>query len=126
MLIEILSVIGFLLSFYAYSVEKKLGNKNYKPVCDISRNISCTKAFSSRYGKLLGKSNSFFGMFFYLAICFLSLLNLANYIFFLSAFAVVGSFYLAYISYVKLRTFCLICTSIYLVNLLLLFFSYKL
>ncbi len=126
MIIEILAIIGFWLSFYAYYVEKKSARENYKPVCDISKEISCTKAFLSRYGKLFGKSNSLFGMLFYPVIFALSSLNLFNYSFFLSIFSVLGSLYLAYISYMKLKTFCLVCTSIYLINLLLLFFSYKL
>lgn len=124
-MIRILAVIGFWLSFYAYYVEKKSRNKNYKPICNISKNISCTKAFLSKYGKLLGKSNSVFGMFFYPTIYLLSFFNLISYIFYLSMFSVLGSLYLAYLSYIKLKTFCLVCTSIYLINILLLFFSYK-
>lgn len=126
MIIEILVIIGFWLSFYAYYVEKKLANKNYKPVCDISKEISCSRAFLSRYGKLLGKSNSFFGMFFYPVVYILFSLNFFSFVFLLSMLSALGSIYLAYLSYIKLRTFCLICTSIYLINFLLLFFSYKL
>ncbi len=129
MIIKLLAIIGFWLSFYAYYVEKKAGKKsakeNYRPVCDISPKISCTKAFSSKYGRLLGMSNSLFGMFFYLVIYILFSLNLFNYVFFLSVLSVPGSIYLAYISYIKLKTFCLVCTSIYLINFLLLFLSYK-
>ena len=127
MIIEILAIIGFWLSFYAYYVEKSASkNKNYKPVCDISKEISCTKAFTSKYRKLLGKSNSFFGMFFYPVVYFLFSLNFFSLVFLLSILSALGSVYPAYLSYVKLKTFCLVCTSIYLINFLLLFFSYKL
>ncbi len=125
MVINLLAIIGFWLSFYSYYVEKKSKNKNYKPVCNISKNISCTKAFLSKYGRLLGKSNSFYGMFFYISIFFLAQLNLISFIFFISIFSFLGTVYLAYLSYIKLKTFCLVCTSIYLINILLLFFSYK-
>ena len=124
-MIKILAVIGFLLSLYAYHVEKKSVRKNYKPVCDINKSISCTRAFSSKYGKLLGESNSFYGMFFYPLIFLLTQLNLINIVFLILIFSFLGTIYLAYLSYIKLKTFCLVCTSIYLINLLLLFLSYK-
>jgi len=125
-MISVLAVIGVLLSLYAYHVEKKSSGKNYKPVCNISENISCTKAFSSKYGRMLGKSNSFYGMIFYPLIFLLAQLNLFSFIFLISIFSFLGTIYLAYLSYVKLKTFCLVCTGIYLVNVLLLFLSYKL
>lgn len=125
MLIEIIAAMGFLLSLYAYHVEKKLADKNYKPVYSFNKNISCNKAFLSKYGKLLGRSNSFYGMFFYLMIFILLQLKFFDFVFLISILSVPGSIYLAYLSYVKLRTFCLVCTSIYLINILLLFLSYK-
>ncbi|MBS3066099.1 hypothetical protein J4229_03590 [Candidatus Pacearchaeota archaeon] len=92
----------------------------------MNENISCTKAFSSKYGRLLGKSNSFYGMLFYPLIFLLAQLNLFGFIFLISIFSFLGTVCLAYLSYVKLKTFCLVCTGIYLVNVLLLFLSYKL
>ena len=125
MLIAILAIIGFLASFYAYYVGKKLADKNYKPACDISKKISCTKAFTSKYGRLFGVSNSIFGIVFYSIIYVLFSLGLFNYVFFLSMLSVLATVYLAYLSYIKLKTFCLVCTVTYLVNILLLFSSYK-
>ena len=119
------SIIGFLLSIYAFFVEKKIKKSNtYKPLCDISKNISCTKAFDSKYGSLTGISNSFAGIFFYLIIFFMAFLGQLNYIFYLAIISVIGSIYLAYTQITKIKSFCLVCSGIYLVNLLLLVFSY--
>ena len=124
-IITILAIIGLLLSIYALYVEKKSLNKKYRPVCDINNRVSCTKAFSSSYGKILGIPNSVFGIIFYVIILILNALNNIQIIFYLAVISVLGSIYLAYVSHIKLKTFCIICNSIYLVNILLLIFSYK-
>ena len=123
--IYIVSILGLLLSVYAFFVEKKIEkSKSYKPLCDISKKISCTKAFASKYGRLAGVSNSFAGIFFYLIVVFLAFIGQLNYIFYLAIISVIGSVYLAYIQITKIKSFCLVCSGIYIVNLLLLFFSY--
>ena len=123
--IYIISIIGFLLSTYAFFVERKIKKSNsYKPLCDISKKISCTKAFGSKYGSLAGISNSFAGIFFYLIVFFLAFFGQLNYIFYLAIISVIGSVYLAYTQITKIKSFCLVCSGIYLVNLLLLVFSY--
>ncbi|MEK6861565.1 MAG: vitamin K epoxide reductase family protein [Nanoarchaeota archaeon] len=125
--IQIISVIGFLLSIYALYVEiKSSKNKEYKAFCDIKENMSCNKAFSSKYGKTAGLSNSIYGIFFYVVIFLLDYYNYPKWIFYLSVFSFLGSVYLAYISYFKLKNFCLVCTAIYIVNILLLIASFKL
>jgi vitamin-K-epoxide reductase (warfarin-sensitive) len=120
-----LAVIGFILSVYAIHVEKtKERIKNYKAFCDISDSISCTKTFSSEYGRILGIRNSVVGMFFYLILIILSLLGFNTIILYLSTLAFLSSIGLAFFQ-LKLKTFCLVCTGIYLVNILLLIFSLK-
>jgi len=121
--IIIIAIIGIFLSAYALYVEKKMRiDKKYNAVCDISKNISCSRAFRSKYGKLFGVSNSLIGILFYFLVIVFYFINL-NFVLYISILAVVGSFYLAYISYVKMKNFCLVCTGIYLVNILLLLFS---
>lgn len=119
----VLSILGFLLSLYSYYAEKKFCKTKRKMICDINDKISCTKAFTSIYGKTFGISNSLYGMVFYLFILILSFYNL-KYVFYLSILAVLGSVYLAYVLYFKVKSFCIVCNSIYLVNILLLVFSY--
>ncbi len=124
MLIVILAAAGFLLSAYALHVEKKIAqDKNYRPVCDINDTVSCTRNLTSKHSRTLGLPNSAAGLAFYALVFVLAFTSYAAAIFYLSLLALIGSFYLAYISYYKLRTFCLVCTGIYLVNILLFIFS---
>ncbi|XP_039300525.1 LOW QUALITY PROTEIN: vitamin K epoxide reductase complex subunit 1-like protein 1 [Nilaparvata lugens] len=61
-LLELFAGIGFLLSVYAYNVEVKLEeDTNYVAMCDFSEHMSCTKAFSSEYGKGFGLTRLIFG-----------------------------------------------------------------
>lgn len=120
MLIQI-AFIGLLLSIYAYVVESRAKQKGYKPICDINDRMSCTKAFTSGYGKMIGVSNSLIGICFYLLIIVLSQTQFNRIIFIMATLSLVGTLYLAYISYIKMRNFCIVCTAIYLVNLALFF-----
>ena len=123
--IQILAILGFFVSIYAFYVEKKIAkNQKYVPVCDISENVSCSRAFVSEYSKTLGIPNSAYGIVFYSIIFLLDFNNLNTYVFYLSIPAFLGSLYLAYISYFKVKTYCLVCNGIYIINLLLLVFSY--
>jgi len=123
--IMILSVIGFLLSAYAFFIEQCLRrNMAYKAPCDISDGISCAKPLLSPYAKLLGISNALLGMVFYtgMIICaWGDCSDLVRYGALTSAFA---SVVFAYILYFKIRTLCPICTATYVVNVLLVFCAY--
>jgi len=122
--IIILSILGFILSSYALSIEKKFKKSKYKPACDINDKISCTKALTSSYAKLFKIKNSILGIFFYILIIVLAITNQIQTIFYLAIAATAGSVFLAYISYFKLKTICIVCTSIYIINILLLIISY--
>lgn len=120
-----LAIIGILLSFYTLYVECKLGqNKNYKAVCDINNRMSCTKTFSSKYGKTFGISNAYPGLSFYGLIVLMILYRQTDFLLLITGLGVLFSLYLAYILYFKVKHFCLVCHGIYLVNILLLVFSY--
>lgn len=121
--IQIISVIGFLLSIYSLYVEKKFARTKKKAICDINEKMSCTKAFKSHYSKTLGIPNSIHGIIFYVVVFLVAFYGL-QYVFYLAVLGVLGSIYLAYNLYFKIKTFCLVCSSIYLVNILLLIFSY--
>lgn len=124
---SILGIFGICLSIYAYFLEQKIKtNKNYAPFCDISENVSCSKVVTSKYGTLFAISNSVWGIIFYSAIITASFFNLYKTVFILSAFGFGGSIVLATILYFILKTVCLICTSIYIINILLLITSYYL
>jgi vitamin-K-epoxide reductase (warfarin-sensitive) len=119
--LQSLSIIGFLLSLYALYVEYKVEKEaSYKAVCDINNRMSCTKAFTSKYGKILGISNAYYGVVYYLIVFVLTFTVYSDIIFYLAILGGVGSIYLAYILYFKLKDICVVCTSVYVVNVLML------
>lgn len=120
-----LAAIGLLLSLYGFYVERKAkSKKKYTAICDINDQISCSKAFTSKYSSHFGISNTIFGSIFYGVVFVLALYNLTSWVFYLAVLAVLGTFYLAYLLYVKVKSFCLVCSSIYIINILLLIFSF--
>ena len=120
----ILSVIGFAISCYAFFVEQKIKQQpGYKPACDISDAVSCSKPILSEYGNLFFISNSIVGMILYALIFVLAWFGFTTQLFYVSLAAVIASAGLAYILYTKIKSFCLICSSIYVVNILLFIMS---
>ncbi|KAJ8043613.1 Vitamin K epoxide reductase complex subunit 1-like protein 1 [Holothuria leucospilota] len=136
----LLCIAGIGLSLYAFNVEtKKESDKDYTAMCDIGDRISCSKVFTSKYGRgfgliepILGKDNflnvpnSIYGLVFYSLQMYLctvhtpraSLFMLVN-----SLLSNAGSIYLACILYFVLEDACVVCISTYMVNFLLLLLS---
>lgn len=115
-----IALLGLIISAYALYVKRNLAiYKVYKPLCDIKDNVSCSKAFTSKYGSLTGWPNPIFGMIYYVAVFILTLYYDSRSILVLSMIALAGTLYLAYISYFKQKNFCLVCSSIYLINILI-------
>lgn len=128
-----LSVCGFLLSLYTSYVELRAEHDHsYKAMCDISERISCTKVFTSRYGRgfgivgpvlgddsLLNVPNGFYGIFYYFIVAALSfsdhlaISRLNSYLILLSNCL---SLYLAYLLYYVLQDMCIVCVTTYAVN----------
>jgi len=118
--IIILSFLGLALSLYAHGVEeRKKRQPGYKPFCDLTEKVSCTKALMSEWGKMLGISNALTGIAYYALIFSLALLSSWVWIYFLSIIALVFSLFLAYLLYSRVKSYCVLCTSIYLINLLI-------
>ncbi|XP_022107375.1 vitamin K epoxide reductase complex subunit 1-like protein 1 [Acanthaster planci] len=132
-----LCFIGTVLSVYALYVEtSKEANPQYKAMCDIGESMSCSKVFTSKYGRgfgilgsilgdhhILNQPNCFLGVIFYIlqvAIAKIHTLAATNFLLMTSILSNVGSVYLAYILYFVLEDFCLVCVSTYIVNALLL------
>lgn len=125
--IFLISAGGFALSMYTYVVERTLiNNQKYKAACDLSDMVSCTKPLLSPYGKLLGFSNSLLGMAFYVVMMIAALGEYSLLIWYGSVAAIGASVVFAYLLYFKIRSLCLICTSIYVVNIALLYCAYYL
>lgn len=124
---SILAIFGICVSTYAYFLEQKIKtNKNYVPFCDISDKVSCSKVITSKYATFFAISNSVWGIIFYSAVITASFFDLYKTVFALSIFGFGGSIVLASILYFIIRTACLLCTSIYIINILLLITSYYL
>lgn len=120
-----IAILGLLVSLYAYFIEQKISqDHSYKPVCDISDRISCSKPLASKYGAMLGVANSVAGILFYLGIIMLAILGMKKLIFLAAVAACCASLIFAYILLVKIHVFCVICFSIYLINGLLLWASW--
>jgi len=123
--IQILAILGLILSVYSLYVERKLvAQEDYSPVCDINKKISCSAAFESKYSRTLGINNSILGIGFYAVVFILSLTYFSSAILYLAIIGMLATKYLAYISYFKLKNFCIICMSVYLVNILLLILAW--
>ncbi len=131
MILELLAGAGLFLSVYASYVEYKIEvQKKYAPLCDIRDHISCSKAFTSKYSKAAGVSNAHAGIVFYALL--LGILWPRNEVIINTAIVLgkiaagmilaanIGQLYLMYVSYFILRNFCLVCNSIYVVNIALL------
>ena len=113
-----LSAAGIVLSVYAlYVKQRAAGSKTYKPLCDVNKYISCTTAFGSKYGSIAVLPNPFYGIIIYGLLILLDYLNSYLLMTLLSFGCVVGSVWLAYVSYVTQKNFCLVCTTIYLINI---------
>ncbi len=118
--IKILSLIGFLLSFYALYIEHKLKTtKHYKPLCDFNPLFSCAAIYRSKYGSFFGFPNSSFAMIYYFLIFTMATMN-SSLLPLLIIAGTIATMYLAYLLFVKLKKICLICTSCYIINVIIL------
>lgn len=123
--VMLISFVGFTISLYGLWVEYQVKkDANYKAVCDISDRASCSKTFLSPWGALLGVSNTYLGLIFYLAMFVLGGLHLNGLVLLGAVGACIFSLFLAYILYAKVKTICFICISIYVINALLLWAAY--
>uniref|UniRef100_A0A1A8U191 vitamin-K-epoxide reductase (warfarin-sensitive) n=1 Tax=Nothobranchius furzeri TaxID=105023 RepID=A0A1A8U191_NOTFU len=135
-------LLGILISLYAFHVEREKGrDPTYTALCDVSSSISCSKVFSSRWGRgfgLLGsifgndsalnQPNSVYGVLFYAFQLLLGMTVSAMAALFLmmtSILSVVGSLYLGYILYFVLEDVCIICITTYALNFILFILNYK-
>lgn len=112
-----LGLFGFAISLYSFVLEQRLKTiPSYKPFCDISDRISCSKPLKSSYAHLFGFSNAALGVIFYALVCALAYLEATTLLFGVLLAGCIASCYLAYLLYVKIGSFCLVCTATYLIN----------
>lgn len=120
-LLIVLALLGFCISAYIYYIEYSLKrSSNYKAVCDLSDKVSCSKVLLSQYSHLLYFSNAIFGMLYYATLLVLTLYHAHFLLFLATIIGCLVSLGLAYILSTRIKTFCLLCTSLYIINILLL------
>lgn len=120
MIILILAILGLMIAVYGITVERALKqDMQYKAVCDISDKISCTRPMLSQYNSMLGISNSLAAALYYALIIALVVLQQPQLLMFVIVGGLVATAIFAYILYFKIRSLCLICTSLYLINIAL-------
>jgi protein-disulfide isomerase len=94
----------------------------YSSVCDVNATFSCTEAYTSRFGSVGGVSVALIGVLYFafvflvIALCQRSAAarqNLPHYVFGLATLGLAGVLYLAYASFVVLKTVCLLCAGTY-------------
>ena len=125
LLFIVLAALGFGISLYTYLIEQRLKHDaDYKPVCDISDRISCSKPMQSPYASLFFFSNAVMGMLFYGVLIVLALFDVGTILVLMTAGACIASCVLAYLLYFKIKALCLLCTLLYLINFLLLYLSF--
>ncbi len=110
-----------------------LTNPAYSSFCDVSATVNCTQAYLSQYGSLFGVPVAVFGVLFFLLVLLLvgpgggetSRVrdSVPGYVFALSTIALAFSLYLAWASYVQLKTFCVLCAATYVAVLALFIIS---
>ena len=126
-LILIFSLIGFSFSLYLYL------NKSNLSFCSTPN--SCSKVLNSKFTKTLGIDNSFLGIFYFLTVGVLILLNKEKFLKFLkiySIFAAIFAFYLIFVMFFILKSICYYCLIVdltaiiifilFILNIIFLFF----
>ena len=121
--IQILAIIGFVLSAYFLNIKWKIKlNKNFKALCDLSDRVSCSKAVKSKYSGIFIVPNALLGIIFYVLVFVLDLFTMNLYIFILSILALVFSVYLIFLSF-KIGVACVVCITTYIINFFIFGFS---
>ncbi|MGD9905823.1 MAG: vitamin K epoxide reductase family protein [Vicinamibacterales bacterium] len=117
------ALVGLAASSYATWVHHQvISDPAYVAVCDVSASVSCTSAYTSQYGSFAGVSVALLGVLFFAGVLLLLALggasarvreNVAGYVFALSVAGLAATFYLAYASFVVLKTVCPVCLATY-------------
>ncbi len=128
-LLIILSLSGILDSVYTQIIHNKLieSQFTYRSFCAISEFINCDVVIASKYGKILGISNSYYGIVTYslilIFVLFYSIKGIPerktfySCMFGFSLFTSLFSIYLFAVSLLVIKALCLMCIGIYIINL---------
>lgn len=119
-IIIMLALAGFTVSLYGFLVESKIKkDPTYKPACDLSDRISCSKPLRSKYSALFGISNLIVAMVHYAIVALVALLGYPYLVLLFTAIGALSALFFAYILYFKIQSFCLVCSATYIINIVL-------
>jgi uncharacterized membrane protein/protein-disulfide isomerase len=100
-----------------------LTDPTYSSFCDVSATVNCTQAYLSQYGSFWGVPVALFGVFFFTLVLLLVGAGgspsspardaIPAYVFAIATVGLAFVLYLAWASYVQLKTFCLLCAITY-------------
>jgi protein-disulfide isomerase/uncharacterized membrane protein len=132
-LLIVLSLLGIFDSVYTQIIHHKLiaSQFTYKSFCAISEFINCDIVVASKYGKILGIPNSYYGILTYSLVFIFTLIFIIkkrpeenifySWVFGFSLFSSLFSIYLFAISIFVIKALCLMCVGIYIINFAMLF-----
>ena len=124
MLLLLFALAGLVASaISSYVHYKLLTDPTYISFCDVNATVSCTQAYTSRYGSFMGVPVAVGGVIFFAVAAVLAGLagaakspareNTAGYIFLWSTIGLAFALYLAWASYFVLGLFCILCAITY-------------
>jgi uncharacterized membrane protein/protein-disulfide isomerase len=106
-----------------YTHYRLLTDASYLSFCDVSATVSCTEAYSSRFGSVAGVPVAVFGAFWFAVATLLASAGLKarpavresvpGYLFAGSTLALATILYLGYVSFVLLKVVCVLCLMTY-------------
>jgi uncharacterized membrane protein len=117
-----LTLLGLVASAAATWVHYRLLlNPSYVSFCDVSATVSCTEAYQSSYGSLAGIPVALLGLLWFVLVLALLVAprwliapeTVATYLFALATIGLAVVLYLAYGSFVVLKTVCPLCVPTY-------------
>lgn len=124
------AVLSAYLTYISYRLHR---DPSYQSVCTINAALDCDRVMSSAYASLLGTPIAWFGVWFYALFATAVWTRQATWptrssspavlLVLMSGFSVALSVWLAGVSVLELQVVCLLCTTLYGVNLALLVMS---
>jgi protein-disulfide isomerase/uncharacterized membrane protein len=117
--IRVLAIAGLAITTYLTVLHYQAGTDGIidAPFCGEGTVINCNVVLSSPYARLLEQPIALWGAITYVAVLLASFLNQTGVLVVLCGWTFVLSLYLAGISLFVIKSFCLLCASLYAVNI---------
>lgn len=116
--VRALAVLGLLISTYltVLHYQASSGGSIDAPFCGVGTVVNCSAVLSSPYSQLLGQPVALWGAISYGAVLLASFLSQTGLLFLLCGWLFVFSLYMASISLFVIKSLCVLCASLYAIN----------